>query len=190
MEIIQGNFLLYTRGQRPPELQQLSRDIRPRLAWSQGFPVLSEKSYFCLTFLYDSWMTQIGSLSSVFTLFSVPYSKHIGLSPFRSSCSEQAWLCLLCVHNSSCAPEDTGRMRRLDLCACLSGGSIPPICLHPQEGEENEWLPAFQCFCYQCGLGQAGRISFYYLEVPGTQCFMSVPSDSCFHLPSLCFLRN
>lgn len=133
-------------------------------------------------------MTQIGFLSSVFTLFSVPYSKHVGPSPSRSSCSEQARLRVLCVHNSSCAPEDTGRMRRLDLCACLSGGGIRPICLQPQEEEENEWLPAFQCFCYQCGLGQAGRISFYYLEVPGIHSFMSVPSGSCFHLPSLSFL--
>ena len=133
-------------------------------------------------------MTQIGFLSSAFTLFSVPYSKHVGLSPSRSSCSEQAWLCPLCVHNSSCASEDTGRMRWLDLCACLSGGGIHPICLHPQEGEENERLPAFQCFCYQCGLGRAGRISLYYVEVPGTHSFMSVPSDSCFHLPSLSFL--
>ena len=87
-------------------------------------------------------MAQISSLNSFFTLFSMPYSKHIGLSLSRNGCSDQAWLYELHVHISSCAPGDTERIKQLYSFACLSGGGIRPICLHPQEGEENRWLVA------------------------------------------------
>lgn len=58
----------------------------------------------------------------------------------------------------------------------------PSHLLHPQEEKKiNGWLPASQCFPYQCGLDQAGRVSILLrLEGPtlSCQCPLTLASTS------------
>lgn len=109
-----------------------------------------------------------GSLRSVFTLFSLPYSESLGLLPSRNGCSELAWLQELGVHISSCAPGDTGKKRGSTcLLASLEGGFTPFVSIPKSEEKIN---------CYQPSHDLTNVLRVSHSRKMSSRCPLIVPS--------------